>query len=90
MNPDPTNRQPADDRPLSHTPGSLDDKETASAYANRTDQADTTALTPERAELRGAEESQPGEHGDTRQAQQEDDPGTTPIPPLGADANPLR
>jgi hypothetical protein len=35
-----------DDRPLSHTPGRLEDKETAEAYANRMQQKDTTSLRP--------------------------------------------
>ena len=63
-----TNADINDGRPISYTPGDLEDKETASATANRTQQRDTTSLTPEGANLREGGAPQPGEHGDTRQA----------------------
>ncbi|HEV2149001.1 MAG TPA: hypothetical protein VGR37_16465 [Longimicrobiaceae bacterium] len=45
-------KQAADTDPMSKIPGSLDDTENASAYANRKDQRDTTSLAPEDARLR--------------------------------------
>lgn len=86
-----TNTEVTDDRPISYTPGRLEDKESASARANRTQQKDSTSLTPEGAVLReGGAEQLPGEHGDTRQAQQEADGSTEHQPDLGTSADPLR
>ena len=85
-----TNADVTDDRPISYTPGDLENKETASATANRTQQRDTTSLTPEGANLREGGAPQPGEHGDTRQAQQEATGSTQPQTDRNGSADPLR
>jgi hypothetical protein len=40
--------QAAEENPLSYTPGRQEDNENATAYANRTQQEDTTSLRPQR------------------------------------------
>jgi hypothetical protein len=40
--------QAAEQNPLSVTPGRQEDNENATAYANRTEQEDTTSLRPQR------------------------------------------
>lgn len=40
--------QAAEENPLSATPGRLEDNENATAYANRTEQEDTTSQRPRR------------------------------------------
>lgn len=84
------NTEATDPGAISYTPGPLEDKETASARANRTQQRDTTSQIPEGAELRKGGAEQPGEHGDTRQAEQSESSSTERQPPLGTSADPMR
>jgi hypothetical protein len=84
---------PESESRLSHTPGRLEDKETASARANRTGEEGVASLRPDRETDRAddvgaqAEASgEPGEHGDTRQAQQR----SRRYPTLGSSADPMR
>jgi hypothetical protein len=82
-------------RPMGHTPGKLEDKETAAAAANRTGEKGTSALRPEGA-MQGdaATEQSDGQHADahrgSRHARGPQVPPDQAQPMLGTAADPLR
>lgn len=67
INPD---KETAETNRLSMQPGPVEENETASAYANRTDQGGVTSLRPERAQLTGQHD--PAAHEDTQREQAAD------------------
>jgi hypothetical protein len=84
---------PESESRLSHTSGRLEDKETASARANRRGEEGMASLRPDRetdrpdeAGARVEASGEPGEHGDARQAQQR----SRRYPTLGSSADPMR
>lgn len=89
INPD---RETAETNRLSMQPGPVEENETASAYANRTDQGGVTSLRPERAQLTGRDAAAAPDDAEREQAADEsrsDDRSDGPEP-LTPAADPMR
>lgn len=83
------NRSDRDERPLSYTPGALEEKETPAARANREQQRDTTSMRPAGTADGTTPPNPPADREHRSDAADEGD-RTRKRPPPGTAADPLR
>lgn len=72
----------AERNPIGHTPGPLEEKENASAYANRTDPEDVTGLRPRREDRPASARQTRADVDPDDELRARNDPDRTPAEPI--------